>query len=101
LTTAVKLALVTCVYDLVKRGSADHRTIDWMLANSDFVLDLDRELLIFTDPELEDRLRDRRGGRSTKIVPISFEKLLRSDRLVAAERGALQENARRTKVTPT
>lgn len=98
---AKKLALVTCIYDLVKRGSAEHRTVDWMLANADFVLELDRELVIFTDPELEAVLRARRGAGRTKIVPVPFEKLLRSDRLIAAERGALQHNARRTKVTPT
>jgi predicted GH43/DUF377 family glycosyl hydrolase len=99
--TMKKLALVTCIYDLVKRGSAEHRTVDWMLANADFVLGLDRELVIFTDPELEAVLRARRGAGRTKIVPVPFEKLLRSDRLAAAERGALQHNARRTKVTPT
>lgn len=94
------LALVTCFYDLPKRGSAEHRTIDWMLANADFVLMQDRELVIFTDPELETVLRARRGSRRTKIVPIPFEKLLRSDRVTAAERGMLQHNARKTKVTP-
>jgi len=95
-----KLALVTSFYDLVKRGSTDHRTADWMYANADFVLGLDRELVIFTDPELEDDLRKRRGRRPTKIVSVPFEKLLRSDRLAAAARGDLQHNARKTKVTP-
>lgn len=95
------LALVTCLYDLVKRGSAEHRTVDWVLSNADFVLDQDRELVIFTDPELETDLRKRRGDRRAKIVPIPFEKLLRADRATAIERGAIQRNARRAKVTPT
>lgn len=96
-----KLALVTCLYDLVKRGSTEHRTIDWVLQNADWVLGQDRELVIFTDPELEAELRKRRGNRRTKIVPVPFEKLLTKERFAAAERGMLQENARKTKVTPT
>jgi hypothetical protein len=93
------LALVTSLYDLVRRGSTEHRTIDWVFANSGFVLGLDRELVIFTEPELETELRKRRGNRPTKIVPFPFEKLLRVDREAAAERGALQYNACKTKVT--
>lgn len=96
-----KLALVTSCYDLVKRGSADHRTIDWMFDNAGFVLGLDRELVIFTDPELETDLRKRRGGRPTKIVPVPFEMLLGASRVAAAQRGELQHNARKTKVTPS
>ncbi len=94
-----QLALVTCLYDLVKRGSAEHRTVDWALANADFVLKQDRELVIFTDPELEVELLTRRDGRRTKIIPVPYEKLLRSDRFAAAARGTLQHNARRSKVT--
>lgn len=94
------LAFVTSFYDLTKRGSTEHRTIDWMLEKSAFVLGMDRELVIFTDPELEDELRKRRGDRRTKIVPIPFEKLIGKDRVSATERGRLQDNARRTKVTP-
>jgi len=95
------LAFVTCLYDLVKRGSVAHRTIDWVLARSDFVINQDRELVIFTDPELEAELLKRRGSRRTKIVAIPFEKLLRSDRLEAVTRGSIQYNANRAKVTPT
>lgn len=95
-----KLALVTSYYDLVKRGSAEHRTVDWMRENAGFVLGLDRELVIFTDPELETELRKRRAGRPTKIVPLPFELLLGSIRVEAAARGVLQHNARKTKVTP-
>lgn len=94
------LAFVTSLYDLVRRGSTEHRTVDWVFANSGFVLGLDHELVIFTEPELETELRKRRGDRPTKIVPFPFEKLLRADRAAAAERGALQYNARKTKVTP-
>lgn len=95
-----KLALVTCLYDLPKRGSSEHRTVDWVLSNSDFVIGQDRELVIFCDPELEAELLKRRGDRRTKVVPLPFEKLLRQDRLAAAARGLLQDNALRTKVTP-
>jgi hypothetical protein len=91
------LALVTSLYDLVKRGSPEHRTFDWMFWNAGFVLGLDRELVIFTDPELEAELRKRRGDRRTLIVPIPFEKLLRAGR--ANARGILQHNANKTKVT--
>ncbi len=98
--TTKTLALVTCCYDLVKRGSAGHRTVDWVLANADFVLGQDRELVIFADPELEDELSRRRSDRRTKIVPVPFEELLRADRFAAADRGEFQHNARKTKVAP-
>lgn len=88
-----RLALVTCVYDLVKRGSASHRTIGWLLDRADYVLKQDRELVIFTEPELEDELIRRRGGRPTTIVTTPFEELLGHDRVVAAKHGALQTNA--------
>jgi tetratricopeptide (TPR) repeat protein len=98
---AKSLALVTCLYDLVKRRSAQqHRTVDGLLANADFVLGLDLELVIFTDPELESELRRRRAGRPTKIVAVPFEKLLRSDRSVDALRGQLPFNANPNKDTP-
>ena len=94
------IALVTCLYDLAKRGSAEHRSVAWMRENAGYVLSLDHELVIFTDPELEDAVRAARGDRSTKIVPLPFEKLLRADRAAAVLRGTLQQNARKTKVTP-
>ena len=94
-----KLAFVTCLYDLAKRGSTEHRSVDWMFANADYVLGLDREMVIFTEPELEKRLLALRGNRRTKVVPIPFEKLLGAARVSAAERGTLQHNARKTKVT--
>ena len=97
-----QLALVTCVYDLVKRGSAAHRTVDWMLDNAAFVLGQDRELVIFTDPDpaLEAKLRDLRGDRPTKIVAVPLEALLRADRCVAAKSGALPLNGSATKDRP-
>lgn len=96
-----QLSLVTCIYDLVKRGSASHRTIGWMLDNAGFVLEQDRELVIFTDPDadLEAELRDRRRDRPTKIVAVPLEDLLPPDRAAAAAKGSLQVNALRTKVT--
>ena len=97
-----QLALVTCIYDLVPRGSVSHRTVDWMLDNADFVLGQSRELVIFTDPnpELEEKLRQRRGDLPTKIITLALEDLVRPDRAAAATVGALQINANRSKVTP-
>src|SRR6185436_9575430 len=96
-----RLCLVTCIYDLVKRGSPAHRTVKWLLENARFVLDQDRELVIFTDPnqEVEAELRALRGNKPTTIVPVPLEGLVRSDRFEAADRCALQVNALRTKVT--
>jgi tetratricopeptide (TPR) repeat protein len=94
-----KLAFVTCLYDLVKRGSAEHRSIDWMIDNAGYVLGLDHELVIFTDPELELKVRALRGDRRTKIVPIPYEKLLGGTRCAAIVGGTLQHNARKSKVT--
>jgi len=96
-----RLALVTCLYDLVRRGSSAHRTIDWMLDNAGFVLGQDRELVIFTDPdpEVEALLLDRRAGHPTTIIGIPLEDLLRPDRATATALGALQVNALKTKVT--
>jgi len=94
------IALITCLYDLAKRGSTEHRSVAWMLDNAGYVLSLDHELVIFTDPELEDMVRKARGDRPTKIVSLPFEKLLRADRAAAVTQGTLQQNARKTKVTP-
>ena len=94
-----KLAFVTCLYDLVKRGSSEHRSIDWMIENAGYVLGLDYELVIFTDPELELKVRALRGDRRTKIVPIPYEKLLGGTRCAAIVGGTLQHNARKSKVT--
>jgi FkbM family methyltransferase len=97
-----QLALVTCLYDLVKRGHTSHRTVEWMLDNAAFVLAQDRELVIFTDPnlDLEARLRELRGDRLTKVVAVPFESLLRADRAAAVKRGALPLNANKAKDTP-
>jgi FkbM family methyltransferase len=97
-----RLALVTCVYDLAKRGSAAHRTIGWLMDNAAFVLGQDRELVIFTDPdpELEAALRERRCDRPTKIVAIRLEELLRQDRAEAITCGVLPCNANATKDKP-
>lgn len=100
-SAAKSLALVTCLYDLAKRGSAQHRTVDGMLGNAEFVLGLDRELVIFTDPELEVELLRRREGRPTKVVSLPFEKLLRSDRAAAVLAGRRPLNANPRKDTST
>lgn len=94
-----KLAFVTCLYDLSKRGSTEHRSVDWMIENASYVLGLDRELVIFTDPELESKVRTARGDRRAKVVPVPYEALLGAARCAAAREGALQHNARKSKVT--
>ena len=65
-------ALVTCLYDLAKRGSSQHRTVDGMLASAGFVLDQERELVVFCDPELEAELLRRR----TLLGPIRSTQML-------------------------
>ncbi len=95
-----ELAIVTCLYDLVKRGSPGHRTVDQLFGHSAFVLGLDRELVIFTEPELETEVRKRRGDRPTTIVTRPYEELLRSDRALGATLGERERNGSTTKVTP-
>lgn len=94
------LTLVTCLYDLVKRGSTQHRTVDWMLANDNYVLSLARKLFVFTEPELENEILRRREGRPTTVITVPFETLLGKERVAASVRGALQDNASKWKVTP-
>ena len=99
---AKKLTLVTCLYDLVKRGRTKYGhqgTCDWLFSNSDYVLGLNHELVVFTEPELADELRVRRGNRLTKIVTQPFEELLRTEHLEASQRGAIHLNASKTKAT--
>ena len=95
-----KLSFVTCLYDLSKRGWTGHRTVDWMLANSSFVLGMDRDLVVFTDPDLESVVRDRCDGHSAKIVAVPFEQLLGADRVAATERGTFQHNAQKQRKSP-
>lgn len=95
-----RLTFVTCLYDLSKRGT-NHRSIDWMFANSEFVLSLDHELVIFTEPELAAEIRKRRDGRPTRILPVPFETLLSRPRAAGALCGHRQSNTTSTKVTAT
>jgi hypothetical protein len=95
-----KLVLVTSLYDLTKRGSKQHRTVDWMLEHGAFVLGLPHELVIFTEPELADTLRASRKGLPTTIVTPPLEALVDSERTAAIFRGRIQHNATRAKVTP-
>lgn len=99
------LALVTSLYDLVRRGSTEHRTVEWVLSNSDYVLGLrDQPLVIFTDPELEGEVITRRrtlaGQATTTIIAIPFEDLITQERAAAATRGTRQSNANPLKATP-
>ena len=100
-----KLAFVTSLYDLVRRGSTEHRTVEWVLSNSDYVLGLrDQQLVIFTDPELEGELIARRralsGHATTTIIACPFEDLITQERASAATRGTRQSNANPLKATP-
>lgn len=94
-----QLTFVTCVYDLTTRGWVGHRTADWMLANSRSVLEMRRDLIVFTDPQLEPMVRDR-CGPSVKIIAVPFEQLLGSDRVAASQRGAFQQNALKPRKSP-
>lgn len=93
------LTFVTCLYDLVKRGSTRHRTIDELLSHANFVLGLDYELVIFTEPEWADEVTRRRGTRPTRVITTPYEVLIGGDRVTASLRGQLQGNASKTKVT--
>lgn len=95
---------VTCLYDLAKRGHASHRTIDWMFAHSQYVMELPHRLVMFCDEELETEVRKRRQDRPTIFVtspthasPYEWVKDNFHDKISAA---TLQSNARRQKVTP-
>ena len=89
------LAFATCLYDLSKRGWVGHRTVDWMLANSSFVLGMDRDLVVFTDPHLKTAVHDRCRGPSVRIVAAPFEQLLGPHRAALVQRGTFQRNAQK------
>lgn len=93
--------LVTCIYDLAKRGAGQHRTVDWMFANSAYVMGMPQQLVVFCDPELADEVKKRRGDRPTFIERIPLERLSAHAQRGAIESAALQVNASKTKVTPT
>ena len=97
-----QLALVTCAYDLVKRGHTTHRTIDGLIDNAAFVLGQDRELVIFIDPDvdLESKILALRGGRPTKILSVPLEDLLSVERATGAKKGAPPLNANKVKDAP-
>jgi len=95
-----ELTFVTCLYDLSKRGT-NHRSIDWLFANSGFVMSLEHELVIFTEPELEQEILKRRAGRPTRVQLIPFETLLTPARAEGARRGHRQSNTTASKVTAT
>ena len=77
----MNLILVTSLYDLSKRGSDRHRTVDWLLDHGRFVLGLPHELAVFTEPELADVLRARRSARSTTILTPPLEDLVSPDEI--------------------
>lgn len=95
------LTLVTSLYDLSKRdANHQHRSVDWMFANSSFVLEqLEQPLVVFTEPELVDEIKKRRGDKPIIINTTPYERLLGPERIAAINRGKLQDNATRTKVT--
>lgn len=94
------LKFVTCLFDLTRHGSTQHRDIHWMFANSSFVMNLEQPLVVFTDPEWVDEIHRRRDGRPTEIIPTALDNLIDHGTLTRIRGARLQENARRTKVTP-
>ncbi len=93
--------LVTSIYDLAKRGASQHRTIDWMFAHSAYVMEMPHQLAVFCDPELAAEVKKRRDDRPTVIFDIPFEDLYSHTYRAGLEMARLQENASKTKVTPT
>src|ERR1700730_9012406 len=93
--------LVTCIYDLAKRGHASHRSVDWMFAHSAYVIEMPQQLVVFCDPEFADEVKKRRGDRPTVIFNVPLENLPSHAQRGAIEGATLQVNASKTKVTPT
>jgi hypothetical protein len=91
---------VTCLYDLTKRGHAQHRTVDWLFAHSAYVMEMPYQLVVFCDPELADEVRKRRANRSTVVIEESFESMIPPCSFNHLS-GELQQNASKQKVTRT
>jgi hypothetical protein len=74
-----RTTLVTALFDLARReGGAARRTPADYLDAADFVLGIDRDLVVFVDPELRDPITERRDaaglGDRTMIVAVDLER---------------------------
>ena len=75
------LTLVTCLFDLARREPEIGRTsVEHYLERAEeFVLGLDEDLVVFTEPELADPIEAiRRGsglGGRTRVIQVAFEDL--------------------------
>jgi len=94
-----QLGLVTCLYDLTRRGALGHRSVAWLLEHGGFAIDFPGDLFVFTESELAPVIADRRGPRPTVISTDRFEDALGADRCRAIAAGRIQGNARRDKVS--
>jgi hypothetical protein len=89
-----RTTLVTALFDLARREAPTaRRTPADYLAAADFLLGLEEDLVVFTEPELSEEIAGRReaagpGGR-TRVVPIRLEEVeaLRHLPAIEAARG--------------
>src|ERR1700679_787938 len=66
------LTIITCLFDLGRRCKENRRDINFYLENSK-ILDLNYNIVIFCDPELEEKLWKKRDSKNTKIISIQLE----------------------------
>lgn len=71
------LTLVTVLFDLARREGPGRRSIDEYLRAGQWLLELDRDLVVFADPEVAPEVTRRRveAGRAdrTVVVPVALE----------------------------
>jgi hypothetical protein len=89
------ITLVTALFDLARReGGAARRTAGDYLAGADFVLGLDRDLVVFVDPELREPIAARREaaglGARTRVVAVELEAVEALRHLPAIEAARLR-----------
>lgn len=76
-----RLTLVTYLFDLARREPQTRRTTPqrYLELAEEFVLGIDRDLVVFADPELAEQIEARRSQRGlasrTRVVPMAFEDL--------------------------
>lgn len=76
-----RLTLVTYLFDLARREPEIGRTTirRYLQLAEDFVLGIDHDLVVFTEPEFAAPIEASRGSRGlgarTRIVPVTFEEL--------------------------
>jgi hypothetical protein len=97
-----ELTQVTGLFDIARREASDRHPPAYYLDGAQWLLQADRELVVFCDPALAPRLRRRAGARTT-IVECPLEELIPAGRVAriaaARERNPLR-NASAIKDTP-